>query len=100
MVIDNIRSVNEDNKGLLYIGHVSSGLSILSLKDKKIRNFIYDPNDEESLPGDEVRTIYVDKNDNVWIGTNNGLALFNTEKESFIVFRHDPQNKASLISNY
>lgn len=100
MVNDNVWSVNEDNKGFLYIGHVSSGLSILSLKDRKIRNFRHDPDDKESLPGDEVKTIYVDKNDNVWIGTNNGLALFNTEKESFIVFRHDPQNKASLISNY
>ena len=100
MVSDKVWSVNEDSKGLLYIGHVSSGLSILSLKDKKIRNFRHDPNDNESLPGDEVRTIYVDKNDNVWVGTNNGLALFNTEKESFIVFRHNAANKSSLISNY
>lgn len=100
MVSDNVWSVTEDNKGFLYIGHVSSGLSVLSLKDKKIKNFRYDPNNKESLPGDEVRTIYVDKNDNVWVGTNNGLALFNTEKGSFVVFRHDPLNSKSLISNY
>lgn len=100
MVNDNVWTVNEDNKGFLYIGHVNSGLSILSLKDKKIKNFKYDPNDRESLPGNEVRAIFVDKNDNVWIGTNNGLALYNPEKESFIVFRHDPRSKSSLISNY
>jgi Signal transduction histidine kinase len=100
MVSDNVWSVTEDNKGLLYIGHVNTGLSILSLKDKKIKNYRHDPNDNESLPGDEVRTVYADKNGNIWVGTNNGLALFNAEKESFIVFRHDPQNSKSLIANY
>lgn len=100
MVSDNTWCVNEDNKGLLYIGHVGAGLSILTLKDKKIKNFRHDPDDKESLPGNEVRAIYVDKNDNIWIGTDNGLALFNAEKETFVVFRHDPENKTSLTSNY
>lgn len=100
MVNDNVWSVNEDNNGFLYIGHVSSGLSILSLKNNKIKNLRHDPNNKESLPGDEVRAIYVDANANVWVGTNNGLALFNKEKESFTVFKHDPYNSRSLISNY
>lgn len=99
MVSDNVWAVNEDNKGLLYIGHVASGLSILSLKDKKIKNFKHDPNNAESLPSNDVRTIFIDKNENVWIGTDNGLALFNAEKESFVVFKHDPKNQKSLISN-
>ncbi|PXV66356.1 two component regulator with propeller domain [Dysgonomonas alginatilytica] len=100
MVSDNVWSVNEDNRGFLYIGHVTSGLSVLSLKDKRIKNFRHNPLDNNSLPGDEVRTIYIDKNDNIWVGTNNGLALFNREKESFIVFRHNAQNNKSLLSNY
>lgn len=100
MVNDNVWTINEDSKGFLYIGHVNSGLSILSLKDKKIKNFKHNPHDNESLPGDEVRVIFVDKNDNVWVGTNNGLALYNAEKESFSVFRNDPKNASSLISNY
>lgn len=97
---ENLWAVKEDNKGLLYMGHVWSGLSILSLKDKKIKNFRHDPNDKESLPGDEVRVIFIDKNDNIWIGTNNGLALFNAEKGSFVVFKNDPLNDNSLLSNY
>lgn len=100
MVNNSIWCVNEDNKGLLYIGHVTSGLSIFSLKDKKIKNYKHNPDNPESLPGDEVKTIFIDKNENVWIGTNNGLALFNPATESFVVFRHDLKNKNSLISNY
>lgn len=100
MVSDNVWCVREDNKGFLYIGHVNSGLSILSLKDKKIKNFRHDPYDNQSLPGDEVRSVYVDKNENVWVGTNNGLALFNAEKGNFIVFKHDPDNNKSLSSDF
>lgn len=100
MANENLWAVKEDSKGSLYMGHVWSGLSILSLKDKKIKNFRYDPNNKESLPGDEVRVIFIDKNENIWIGTNNGLALFNREKESFTVFKHDPLNSNSLSSNY
>jgi ligand-binding sensor domain-containing protein/signal transduction histidine kinase/DNA-binding response OmpR family regulator len=98
-VSDNVWSVKEDTKGLLYIGHVSSGLSILSLKDRQVINFQHDPTHPESLPGNEVRTIYIDKMDNIWIGTNNGLALFNADKKTFTVFRHDPRHPESLIAN-
>ncbi|PWG78389.1 hybrid sensor histidine kinase/response regulator transcription factor [Pararcticibacter amylolyticus] len=100
MVSDNVWSVAEDSKGNLYIGHVNAGLSILSLKDRKIRNFRHRAGDEASLPGDEVKTVYVDRSDNVWIGTNNGLALFNSEKGSFVVFKHDPANSLSLAANF
>lgn len=96
---DNVWSVKEDHKRLLYIGHVSSGLSILSLDNKQIINFKHDPDNPESLPDNEVRCIYIDKTDNIWIGTNNGLALFNAEKKTFTVFMHDFHNPESLIAN-
>lgn len=97
---DNICSIEEDNNGLLFIGHLSSGLTIFSIKDKKIKNYVHDPKNHRSLPGNEVRAICVDDNNNVWIGTNNGLALFDREQEDFTVFRNDSQNNSSLIFNF
>lgn len=100
MPSNNIWSIKEDDKGSLFIGHLSSGLTIFSIKDKKIKNFMHNPHDDKSLPGNEVRAICIDENNNVWIGTNNGLALFNREQENFTVFRNDRNNKSSLIFNY
>ena len=51
------------------------------------------------MPGQEVRAICIDKNDNVWIGTNAGLALFNPTTEKFTVFKHNPNDDNSLLSN-
>ena len=50
---------------------------------------MHDPGDPHSLPGNEVRCVYKDLNNNIWVGTNKGLALFNPESENFIQFNSD-----------
>lgn len=86
---DNIWTVADGGNGKLYVGHVHHGFSILSIKDKRARNFVHNPDDPHSLPGNEVRCVYKDLNNNIWIGTNKGLALFNPESENFIRFNSD-----------
>ncbi|WP_321426071.1 two-component regulator propeller domain-containing protein [uncultured Bacteroides sp.] len=86
---ESVWTVMEDNERNLFIGHVNEGLSILSLKDNKVRNFKNNPQDPTSIPGNDVKCIFNDKNNNIWVGTNNGLALFNAEKNNFTVFRNN-----------
>ena len=45
----------EDNDRNLFIGHVNEGLSILSLRNKRVRNFKNNPQDPTSIPGNEVK---------------------------------------------
>ena len=63
------------------------------------KNYRHNPDDPNSLPGNTVKCIYIDKGKNIWVGTTQGLALFNMEQERFISFRHDENNPHSLISN-
>lgn len=86
---DNIWTVADGGNGKLYVGHVHNGFSILSIKDRRAKNFVHDPGDPHSLPGNEVRCVYKDLNNNIWVGTNKGLALFNPESENFIQFNSD-----------
>lgn len=83
---NHVWSVADGGNGLLYIGHTDCGFSVLSIKDKKVSNFIHNPKDATSLPGNEVTCVYKDKNGNIWVGTDKGLALFNREAENFILF--------------
>ena len=94
LVSNHIWSVADGGNGLLYIGHVRHGFSILSLKDKRTKNFSHDPQDTHSLPGNEVTCVYRDQNDNIWVGTDKGLALYNPEAENFITF-NDRNNHLS-----
>ncbi len=91
--------VTDDYHGKLYIGHVFDGLSVLSVKERKIKNYINKANDPNSLPGAEVTCIYIDKKNHIWVGTNDGLALFDPKSERFTVFRNIPGKPSSLKSN-
>lgn len=92
---NHIWSVADGGNGMLYIGHVQHGFSVLSIKDKKAKNFSHTPHDANSLPGNEVTCVYKDKSSNIWVGTDKGLALFNPEAENFIPFN----DKAGNISH-
>ncbi len=91
---DQVWTIADDHKGHLYIGHVTDGMSILSVKDKTVTNFQHDPDDPSSLPSNFVRSIRIDRFGNVWVGTGTGLALYLPEKQHFIHFKNKtPYNK-------
>ena len=69
------------------------------LKTVLQKNYQHDPNNPYSIPDNEVRALCIDKNKNVWVGTNNGLALFNPQSEKFITFKHIEGNENSLLSD-
>lgn len=96
---DNIWSIAESSKGILYLGHVNHGLTIFDPKTKTVKNFRTDNSDPNSLPGNQVYKVFIDKKGNLWAGTDHGLALFHPEHENFTVYRHDPTQSNSLISD-
>lgn len=89
----------DDGKGHLYIGHSHGGMSIIDLKTLEVKNFTHDPKNPHSLPADWINCLYMDRYENIWIGTKKGLALFNPQKEEFTTFYHHPNNKQSLLSD-
>lgn len=79
-----IWTVIDDHKGNLYIGHAQHGMTIMSIKDKKIKNFTYNKNDNKSLPSNNVQCIFKDNTGNIWVGTEKGLVLYKPETKTFI----------------
>lgn len=94
------RTVFDDGKGQLYAGHAGEGMSIIDLKTRSLKRYQNDPNNPKSLPGNNVYSIFIDHLENIWIGTNQGLALYNPVTEDFLVFRYEPGNPHSLISDH
>lgn len=92
LACDRVWSLLDDGMGSLYIGHVDQGMTILSVNNKQIKYYKHDSKHKESLPGNDVRCIYKDRSDNIWVGTNNGLALFNAETGSFARLDDTPGN--------
>ncbi len=91
-------TITDTGDGNLYIGQVHNGLSVLSLRDKTVRHFLSVAGQPNSLPGNEVMCIFKDSNSNIWLGTNNGLALFNAEAGEFITFRNNKSDHFKALS--
>ena len=79
-----IWTIVDDHKGNLYIGHAQHGMSILSIKDKKIRNFTYNKDARKASQVIMYNLYLKNKTGNIWVGTEKGLALYKPENESFL----------------
>lgn len=97
--VNGVRSIMDDGKGNLYIGLRMDGMVVYNTRTRKSRMFVHNESDPTSLPGNNVRSVFVDHLQNVWVGTNMGLALFDPVKGTFRVFRHEKGNSASLAGD-
>lgn len=94
------RSIAEGPKGIMYVGHANEGLSVINKKTGKVRNYRHDSNNVRSIPGNDVFCIHIDHYGNAWVGTDQGLAMFDPVTEQFIQFLHNPSNPYSPIGNH
>ncbi len=95
-----VRTVTEDKNSTLWIG-TAIDLYNLDLKNDSVR--IYHSNNIShntnlSMSGG-INQIYIDRRENVWIGSGYGLHLYNKEKNSFISFFYDDKDSSSLGNN-
>lgn len=80
------------NHDALYIGHKFDGFSVVDTATVTARTYTV----ADGLPGNTVYAIYIDKNDNVWLGTDRGAALYNPATGKISPIFHCENNKKSL----
>ncbi|WP_028902911.1 hybrid sensor histidine kinase/response regulator transcription factor [Prevotella sp. P6B4] len=86
LVSDKTWCVMDDGDGHLYIGHVVDGLSIIDIKTRTTLSHFYHSKESGSLSGNDVHCIFKDKMGNIWVGTDNGLDLYDPLNRMFIHF--------------
>lgn len=77
------RCAMDDGRGRLYIGHSQHGMTVVNISDGTSRNYRQQTGDAHSLPGNNVRCIYQDRDGQIWVGTDTGLALFRPDQGTF-----------------
>jgi len=61
-------AISEDSKGNIWLG-TSAGLFIYRYDTDTVINFVHNVNDISSLSDNVIRSIYISKDDDAWIGT-------------------------------
>jgi PAS domain S-box-containing protein len=105
---DRVTTVFEDRSGVLWVGTGSNyklevgGLNAFNRttghasEGGAFTRYLHDPQDRHSLSNNNVRAIHQDQAGTLWIGTDDGLNVFDRTTNTFASYRHDPLNPYSL----
>ena len=76
----------EDKNNVYWAGSYSEGLFFYNPKTGENGNFRYDSLDTEAISNNHINGIFQDKNNTIWVTTENGLNLYDEHKKSFRKF--------------
>ncbi len=69
---DSVASLMQDRSGGLWVGTLSSGVSLADLRGRRFQTYLSLPGDPQSLSNDTVMAVAFDGPQHVWVGTYGG----------------------------
>ena len=82
--VDEAIAFNEDRNGMIWIGGRYFGLYLFDQRLNRFYNYRHDPGKEGTLSDNRVNCIFIDRSGLVWLGTNNGLSIYNSSQQQFV----------------
>ncbi|RZK38724.1 MAG: hybrid sensor histidine kinase/response regulator [Pedobacter sp.] len=81
--------IRQDKSGDIWFGSETAGLFRYEVKANKLSVFNHEQGNPKSILSDWMRDIYVYDDHNIWIGTRNGLSIYNTLTNQFTNYSHN-----------
>ncbi|MFT7032308.1 MAG: signal transduction histidine kinase/ligand-binding sensor domain-containing protein [Cyclobacteriaceae bacterium] len=94
-----VNVITQDSKGRIWFGSNQAGLSLFNENDQKFEYYPLKSIDENDLLLNRVRAIKEDEKGNLWLGTFDGLIIFNPDTHVETKIVNDPDNPYSLNNN-
>lgn len=82
----NVKALFCDKAGKIWIGTAGDGLFVYDPTHKKLKHYVHDPANRASIGSNFVNAITADHEQNIWIGTRDGLDLFQEKGSAFTHF--------------
>ncbi len=89
---DEINVMLMGDDGNLYIGTRGSGLDIFDTKKQSFSHFVHRPSDSNSLVNNNIFSLAPAQDGNIWVGTEDGLDLFDKAKRILTRYSDDHKN--------
>lgn len=95
LVASKIVVINQDTQGNIWFGTEESGLFRYNARKNECTRYIHNARDQNSLPSNWINDILI-KDQEVWVATRNGLAIFSAQQNTFSNYNHDSAEPRSI----
>jgi len=94
---DRVWGICEDSRHNLWIATLTNGLNLFNRKTGKFRRY---GSRNSSLCFDYLNSVSVDKSDNLWICSSNGLIFLSPSQNLSVCYRNNPNSNTSISHNH
>jgi len=91
-------SLLDDNRGNIWIGTREGGLNRFNKITEKFEHYKHRKG-QNSVAGDIIESVVLDKDGKLWIGTNAGMNKFNPITKKFVLYKYSTDNINSISSD-
>lgn len=81
---------------LLWIGTEGDGLFRINLQTQEVTNYLHTPGKENSISSNYIRSLALDAQNRLWVGTVHSLSIYNAQDNSFHNYPADMLKSGSL----
>jgi diguanylate cyclase (GGDEF)-like protein len=94
-----ITKIAVDRKNNLWLGSEQKGLFYFDPQDQSVVQY-QTKNDGKSLPSNYIRSLMIEENGDLWVGTGAGLAIFKPAENRFLTISNNSDLNGSIVSVY
>jgi ligand-binding sensor domain-containing protein/signal transduction histidine kinase len=92
-LLDNvIASLYKDDEGILWVGNWGQGLNLFNRETNEVEHFSTGLKGNHRISNDFVHVIFNDSENNIWVGTRNGILIYDKPGNQFVPYYTHFQN--------
>lgn len=94
-----IQKILKQSANQLWIATEGNGLYLVNPKTNEIKNYRHESGNPQSISSNYIRSLALDSQNRLWIGTFNDLNIYKESTNSFNKYSYDPMDSGSLSQN-
>lgn len=91
-----IQAILQQSPTRIWVATEGAGLFLINPKTKEIKNYLHSLSDPKSISSNYIRSLALDSQNRLWIGTFNDLNIYHEGNDSFVSYSSNPVENGSL----
>ena len=91
-----IQSILQQSPTRIWVATEGSGLFLINPKTQEVKVYKHSPSNPKSISSNYIRSLALDAQNRLWIGTFSDLNIYHEGNDSFMSYSSDPVEKGSL----